>query len=211
MKKVLITTLLCLSFAGLAFAQPQLSGNLSGNLGPGAFLVVGDIQVPAGQTLTIAPGTTFLHNGYWFWRIYGTLHAVGTAADSIKWLRQQAVPNHRWAGLRFQAGAPAGSIVSYCVVEYGYTPTTSPSTDMGGCIFTDGVSLTISHSRISYGDAWWGGGGICGNNASYLNITHNLICDNKDNSWKGGGILLVNCTYSTVSYNVICRNASTGG
>jgi hypothetical protein len=211
MKQVLITTALCLSLAGLAFAQPQLSGHQSGNLGPGTYLVVGTIDVPVGQTLTIAPGTTFLHNGYWKWNIYGTLHAVGTQTDSIKWLRQNPVSERRWGGLRFQNGAPSGSIVSYCVVEWGYTPTTSPSTDMGGCIFSDGVSLTISHSRISHGDAWWGGGGICGNNASFLNITDNLICDNKDNAWKGGGIYLFNCTYCSVNYNVICRNQSTGG
>jgi hypothetical protein len=210
MKRSIITLLLCLSFAGLALAQPQLSGHLSGNLGPGTYLVVGNIDVPAGQSLTVAPGTTFLHNGYWFWRIYGTLHAVGTAADSIQWLREQALPEHRWAGLRFQTGAPSNSLLSYCVVEYGYVPTTAPSTDMGGCIFSEGVPLTISHSRVSYGYAWWGGGGICGHNVDGMIITQNLICDNSDYSWKGGGILLDGCTNSTISYNVICRNASTG-
>ncbi|RJP82560.1 MAG: right-handed parallel beta-helix repeat-containing protein [Candidatus Zixiibacteriota bacterium] len=209
MRKTLLT-LLCLSFAVPVLAQPQISGSQSGNLGPGTYLVVGDINVPAGQTLTVAPGTTFLHNGYWNWRIYGLLNATGTAADSIKWLRQQPFPNHRWAGLRFQSGAPSGSVLSYCVVEYGYTPTNAPTTDMGGCIYTNGVPLTISHSRISYGDAWWGGGGICANGVNGLNVNHCLICDNRDNLWKGGGIFLISCTNANISYNVIARNSSSG-
>lgn len=208
MKKLALV--LCLGLCGVAFAQPQISGPLSGNLGPGTYLVVGDINVPSGQTLTVAPGTTFLHNGYWYWRIYGTLNAVGTQADSIRWLRQNPVPEHRWAGLRFQAGAPAGSILDYCVVEYGYTPNTAPSSEMGGCIFADHVPITVTHCRISYGYAWWGGGGICGNQVNGLVISHNLICDNSDYSWMGGGLLLESCTNATISYNVICRNHSTG-
>ena len=211
MKRSIFALLLCLSGAGLALAQPQLSGNLSGNLGPGTYLVVGDIQVPTGQTLTIAPGTTFLHNGYRWWRIYGTLHAVGTATDSIKWLRQEALPEHRWAGLRFLPGAPAGSILSYCVVEYGYTPTTAPATDMGGCILANTVPLTVTHCRLSFGNAWWGGGGIYGYNVNGLTISDNLIADNWANAWRGGGIFLDNCTNAVVSHNIIARNKADGG
>jgi hypothetical protein len=211
MRKSLLALLLCLGLAGLAWAQPQLSGNLSGNLGPGTYLVVGDINVPSGQTLTVAPGTTFLHNGYWYWRIYGTLNAVGTTADSIKWLRQNPVPENRWAGLRFLPGAPAGSILSYCVVEYGYTPTTAPSSEMGGCILANTVSITVTHCRLSFGDAWWGGAGIYGYNVNGLVITNNLICDNWANLWRGGGIFLDGCTNATVSHNIIARNKADGG
>jgi hypothetical protein len=207
---VVLIILMTLAVSTTVIAQPQISGPQSGNLGPGTYLVVGDITVNTGQTLTIAPGTTFLQNGYRLWRIYGTLHAVGTTTDSIKWLRQQAIPEHRWAGIRFQQGAPTGNIMSYCVVEWGYTPTTAPATDIGGCIYSNGVPITVTNSRVSWGDAWWGGGGIAASNANGVTLTNNLICDNKDNSWKGGGILLEGCTDANVSYNVICRNQSTG-
>jgi len=208
MKKLML--ILCLILYGAAYAQPQLSGNLSGTVGPGTYLVVGDIQVPSGQTLTIEPGTTFLHNGHWYWRIYGTVNAVGAVGDSIKWLRQDPVDSHRFAGIRFLPGAPAGSILSHCVVEWGYSPNSAASTEMGGCIQAYTVPITVTHSRISYGYAWWGGGGIAGNNTDGLVITENLICDNSDYQWIGGGILLENCTNATISNNVICRNASTG-
>lgn len=211
MKKAFIVILAALSLASLTGAQPQLSGNLSGYLGPNTtYLVVGNITVPAGDSLFIYPGTTFLHNGYWKWNIYGTLRAFGDGPDSIKWLRQNPVPEHRWGGIRFYSTTTASNLTD-CVVEYGYTPTTAPSTDMGGCIFSNGSPLTVAHSRISFGDAWWGGGGICGNNTNGMTITQNLICDNKDNAWKGGGIFLVGCTNVNISYNVITRNASTGG
>jgi hypothetical protein len=209
MKRVLITMLVSLCLTGLALAQPQISGPQSGTLGPGTYLVVGNIQVPAGDSLFILPGTTFLHNGYWTWNIYGTLRAFGEGPDSIKWLRQNPVPEHRWGGLRFRSLTTASNL-SYCVVEYGFTPTTAPSTDMGGCIFSEGSPLTVMHSRISFGKAWWGGGGICGHNVNALNISYNLICDNADDLWKGGGILLDGCTNVTISHNVIARNYSTG-
>jgi len=204
----LIITLLVLSVP-LA-AQPQIQGPQSGVLGPGNYLVVGDISVPSGETLTILPSTVFLHNGYWYWRIYGTLQAVGTAEDSIKWLREEAVPEDRWAGLRFQSGAPPGSEISYSVIEYGYVPTNGPSSDLGGCLFSNGVPLTVSRCRISFGDSWWGGGGICASYVDGLNIDHCLIADNEDNEWMGGGILLINCSNVDISYNEIIRNTSTG-
>jgi hypothetical protein len=210
MKKALLASLLSLGLISLAWSQPQLSGDLSGNLGPGTYLVVGDVQVPSGQTLTIAPGTTFLHNGYRWWRIYGTLQAVGTPADSIKWLRRSPVPENRWSGLRFQQGAPSNSLISYCVVEYGYVQYPAGAADMGGCIFSYGVPLTITHSRVSYGESLWGGGGICGYNVNGMVISYNLICDNKDTQWKGGGGILFNsCTNSTITHNDVCRNSST--
>jgi hypothetical protein len=205
MKRFIFALYLYLSCSGLALAQPQLSGDLSGNLGPGTYLVVGDIQVPAGQTLTIAPGTTFLHNGYRWWRIYGTLNAVGAASDSIKWLRQNPMPEHRWAGFQFVQGAPSGSIFSYCVIEYGYKPE-SVYPDKGGAIYTVNVPLTITHSRLSFNNAKGGGGGIYAFGTDGMVITHNLICDN----YTSGGIFLHGCSNSEVSYNVVARNTSTG-
>ena len=107
--------------------------------------------------------------------------------------------------------ASANSIISYAVVEYGYTPTTAPSTEKGGCIYSNSVPLTVSHSRLSFGDAWWGGAGIYGYNVNGLTITHCLIADNWANLWRGGGIFLENCTNANVSYNVITRNKADGG
>jgi len=193
-----------------AFAQPQISGPQSGTLGPGTYLVVGDIQVRPGTTLTIVPGTTFLHNGHWFWWIYGQFTADGTETDSIQFTWQQAVPEHRWGGLRFMAGASAG-IVDYCVIEHAVIASGTPSTQKGGGIFSDGIPLTVTHSRISNNDAYWGGGGMYIQNAANLLVDHCVIAENTATlGANGGGIYLYYCTGATISYNVIARNSATG-
>jgi hypothetical protein len=208
MKKILIL-LLCLGLCSLAFAQPQISGPQSGNLGPGSYLVVGDIQVLAGNRLTIAPGTTFLHNGNWRWTINGTLQAVGTAQDSIKFVRQLPNDACRWFGIRFETGASAGNILSYCVVEYCYH-STSFTTSYGAGIYSNGIPVTISHTRVSNCLNNCDGGGIYINNAA-ANLNHCTITDNTAaNSTSGGGITLNGCTNATISYNVLARNSSTG-
>lgn len=196
---------LALVLPGLLTAQPQLSGPQSGTLGPGTYIVAGNITVNAGETLIIAPGTTFLHNGYWWWRIYGTLHAVGTVTDSIRWSRLDPVLEDRWAGIQFQLGAPSGSLFSYCVLEYGYKPE-EVYPNKGGAIYTNTVPLAITHCRISFNDADGGGGGIYAFGVDGMVITHNVICDNLTS----GGVFLHGGSNATVSYNVIARNTSTG-
>jgi len=194
-----------------ALAQPQISGPQSGTLGPGTYLVVGDIRVATGTTLTVVPGTTFLHNGHWYWWIAGQLNAEGTASDSIKFIRQQEIPDHRWGGIRFMSGASAASTLEYCVLDNAVISSGTPSSYKGGGIFSDGVGLSISHTRISNCDAYWGGGGMYIQNAPDLIVEHCLIVDNEATlGANGGGIYLYGCAQAAISYNVIARNSATG-
>jgi hypothetical protein len=207
MKKFLI--ILCLGICSLAIAQPQISGPQYGTLGPGSYIVIGDIQVRPGESLTITPGTTFLHNGNWKWTIAGTLNAVGTSADSIKFVRQSPTETCKWAGLRFEAGASASSIISYGVIEW-CKHGVSPYYTYGTGIYSNGIAITVTHSRISNCDNYWDGGGIYITNAA-ATLSHNLIVDNSASSGSnGGGIVLNNCIGANVSYNVVARNAATG-
>ena len=209
-KQLIALSVLCLMLVSLStFAQPQISGPQSGTLGPGTYLVVGDIQIRSGETLTIMPGTELLHNGHWYWYIFGELTAVGTETDSISFIRQNPVPEHRWGGIRYQPGAPA-STLSYCVIDNAEIPTGASSTYRGGGIHSNGVVLTVSHSRISNCDSYWGGGGMYIQDAAGVTIEECLIVDNLANLDNGGGILLNNCSGATITNCVIARNASTG-
>ncbi len=67
--------LLVLACAGVSFGQ--LSGPLSGVLGPGTYTVVGNIRVDTSQTLTILPSTTLDFQGPFRFDIYGLLSALG--------------------------------------------------------------------------------------------------------------------------------------
>jgi hypothetical protein len=186
-----------------ALAQPQLSGNLSGNLGPGSYLVTGNCAVQSGATLTIAPGTTFLHSGNFTWTIYGLLTATGTQADSIKWIRQGTVS---WGGLRFQAGASSNCQLNYCVIEYGV----QSGLMVGGGLYVQNVPLTINHTRISNCTAPGDGAGIFAQSATII-IDHCLITNNYSPSGgNGGGIYLMNCSSPRISNSVIAYNTDTG-
>jgi hypothetical protein len=210
MKKAIFVMWLCMILVCVVQAQPQISGPQSGTLGPGMYVVIGDIQVQAGNTLTILPGTTLMHNGPWSWNIYGQLNADGTETDSIHFIRQEAVPEHRWRSIRFQSGASDASTLDYCVVDNCNIPSGSPYSMRGGGIFVDGVAVSISHSRISNCDAYWDGGGIYAQSAG-VDISHCLIVDNVATSGaNGGGIVLQSCSGATVSYCVIARNSATG-
>ena len=211
-KHLYVWVLLCLALLwSSALAQPQISGPQSGTLGPGTYLVVGDIRVATGTTLTVAPGTTFLHNGHWYWWISGQLIAQGTATDSIKFLRQQPVPEHCWGGIRFQIGAAWGSEIDYCVIDYAVIPAGTPSSYLGGGLFSDGVPLAVQHSRISNCDAYWGGGGMYVRNTDGFLVANCLIVDNEATlGSNGGGIYFYNCIGAMIAHCIIARNAATG-
>ncbi len=190
-----------------AFPQTQISGNQSGTLGPDTYLVVGDISVPAGQTLLIMPGSVFFHNGNHTWKIYGQLNADGIEGDSISFIRQNPINEHRWGGIRFQTGASA-STIDYCVIDQCYHPSTPAL--YGGGIYTNGVAITITNTRVSNCINYSDGGGIYANNAAIV-IDNCVVVDCKalggDN---GGGICLVNSDNAEITHSIIARNQATG-
>ena len=109
------------------FAQQYISGSLSGNLGPGTYIVDGNCRVENGSMLTILPGTEFQHTGHYTWNIYGQLFAEGSETDSIKFTRQMPITSHRWGGIRFTPTVLQQSRMNYCVVEHVYNTGTITS------------------------------------------------------------------------------------
>ncbi len=114
---------LCTIFLLLTSVQAslaQLSGPLSGTLGPGEFQVVDTIYVNEGDSLRLMPGTTFLFN--WFpFKIYGTLLAEGTETDSIIFTAiVDSLPRRSWGGLQFYPSSGSGSRLSFCLIELAH-------------------------------------------------------------------------------------------
>jgi len=202
--------LICVLLSGLpAFAQPSISGPQSGTLGPGTYIVVGDIRVMTGNTLTIVAGTEFLHNGHHTWEISGTLNIQGAEGDSVVFKRQTPNETCKWGGIRFQSGAPAGTI-DYAIIEYCSNGTT-PYYTYGGGIFSNGVDLNITNSRISNCSAYWDGGGMYCNNGAQIIVDHCMITDNQAISGaNGGGIYFSGCSNCEITNSIIARNGATG-
>ncbi|MFH1735298.1 MAG: right-handed parallel beta-helix repeat-containing protein, partial [bacterium] len=190
-------------------AQPQISGPQSGTLGPGTYLVIGDISVESGQTLTVLPGTTLLHNGNHTWMIYGQLNADGSDADSIQFIRQSAISDHEWGGIRFQSGASDASTLTYCVIDHCTQDGSTPYA-FGAAVFCNGVDLAINHCRISNCSNVFDGGGIYAVNSA-VSINYCEIVDNiSDNDNNGGGIYLMMCSGAEVTHCTVARNEATG-
>ena len=194
-------------FAASADAQTEISGSQSGTLGPGTYLVIGEISVETGNTLTIAPGTIFFHNGNHKWIISGQLTAVGAEGDSILFVRQDPVVEHRWGGLRFQPGTPA-AVLDYCVIDHCYMPDyTGPNASI---TVNGSQGLTLKHSRVSNGACNNDHGGVYAINTTVI-IDSCVIRDNEAvNHPKGVGVFLENCTDSQILYSVIGDNRSDG-
>lgn len=137
-------------------AQPTISGELSGTLGPGEFVVAGDCSVLSSDTLTILPGTVFLFSGHYGLYVYGQLNADGTEADSIIFTRQFPTEECKHAGIRYKPGASMYNTLSYCRIEYADNPQFPDC--WGGGILCEGAGLTIDHCLINNCRALWGGG-----------------------------------------------------
>ncbi len=207
MKKFFLLSVFIFTISVKSIAQ--LSGPLSGSLGPGSFTVIGDIIVESGETLTIQPGTEFLHTGSFQWSINGQLIAEGAEGDSIILKRFQENNFCRWRGLRFQQGATGASSLDYCVIEHCFHGS-SPLNVNGGGIRSLGVELTVTNTRISDCQAYYDGGGIFAIDADII-IDNCIIVNNSANDGgNGGGINFENCPNACVTNSTIAYNRSTG-
>ena len=207
LRKIFLTvSILCLTIS-ISNGQEYLNGVLSGTIGPGTYIVNGDCEVASGTSLTILPGTTLMHNGHHTWQIYGRLIAEGPETDSIKFVREQPIPSHRWGGLRFAPTIPVQNSLTYCVVDNGY----NTGDISGGGIYLSGNFLTLQHSSITNCEAAYpgNGGGIYAYYATALIIEDCLIEGNSGSS--GAGIYLNFSHGAQVKNCIIINNDSPAG
>jgi parallel beta-helix repeat protein len=122
-------------FSGELYSE-DISGPLSGEIGPGTYNVTGSISVLYGASLIIHPGTIFNFTGDFDFDIMGYIHANGNEIDSIIF-RQESGDN--WNGIDFISIA-----ADSCIIEYSRV---SGSNGVG--FYINGSSPTISHCLIS--------------------------------------------------------------
>ena len=171
MKRLLQTLVLMLLVCSLTHAQ--LSGPLSGTLGPGVFTVVEDISVEEEDTLIIQPGTDLLFNEECEFDIYGYLSAVGTVNDSVIFAPSDS--QITWKGIDFHDTVNDASTMSHCKI--------SGSIDSG--LKFDNSSPRIFYCSIFNCSSIMGGGGIKCSESSPI-IQYCSIFNNS--SYNGGGI-----------------------
>jgi len=201
----LLSLVVCFTFADTQ--ATDVAGTVSGiwNLAGSPYRVLGDITIPTGQMLTIAPGVRVLFIGHYKFNIYGTVIAEGTEQDSIYFTRAYPTEESKWWGLRI-VEASANTRFGYCVIEYGKATGDFTSIDcVGGGIMTFRTSPTFYRCTIRRNWAQYAGGGI-GCYDGVARFDHCVITGNTSAYGYGGG---VNCWHSqavftncTISDNV---------
>tara|TARA_B110000879_G_scaffold190088_1_gene254113 strand:+ start:130 stop:1824 length:1695 start_codon:yes stop_codon:yes gene_type:complete len=98
----------------------NISGNISGNWSnTNTYIVNGDITIPSGQTLTIEQGTEIKFDGYHSLIVNGTLNAIGSENNNIKFTSISTSPsNEDWNQILIN-NSNTLSILEYCTIEYG--------------------------------------------------------------------------------------------
>jgi uncharacterized repeat protein (TIGR01451 family) len=156
LKIVIGITILAVWLSGEAGAATEISGPITSDtswtLSNSPYIVVGDVLVNSGITLTIEPGVVVKFNSSNL-QINGTLIARGTSSDPIVFTSNKTAPvTGDWGYIYFGESSTdatydangnyiGGSILEYCIVEYA-----------GGMSVSDNgaVRMNNAHPFINY-------------------------------------------------------------
>jgi hypothetical protein len=192
-----------------AAGQATISGSQSGSLGPGTYIVDGDILVEAGSSLSILPGTSFLHNGNHKWLISGQFSAVGTEQDSILFTRQNPIDDHQWGGLHFVNGAPEATLnychIDHCRLEFSITYFASVN------VYSGSTGLSLKHSRITCSNTYFYGGAVYAKNAGIFVDSCIITSATLGNNPRGLSVYLVDCGNAQLLHSEFGYNQCTSG
>jgi hypothetical protein len=182
-----------------------ISGALSGILEEGTYSVIDSIFVQEGDSLIIQPGTTLLFDGDYAFDINGYLSAVGTEADSIRFMCGPI--DSAWEGIDFNDSSNNSCRLEYCLITGSNSSGISciyaspiinnckiafnsgPSSDnFGGGVYISGGFPTAINCTITDNYAHVGGGIFCAGGAAQIDDC--IICNNYVGfGGRGGGIL----------------------
>lgn len=201
----LLALILALSNAGVS-AQVFVGGTLTQNTtftrDNNPYIVFQDLTVPKGIQLTIEAGTELRFSSDTRLVVRGDLFALGTVADSIRFLMNMQIPNQSlWNGIVFDSASTVidsqGNYVSGSLLSYVSIYNTNYSLTLSG-----NAEVLIEHCLIrksSYG--------LYLNDATKCMIRHNRI------EQTGFGVFIpsgVNARFNTFYNNDIVNNLNIG-
>ncbi len=123
-------TIVCMMIISLNVFSLDVSGNQTGTWTPdnNPHIMVGDVTVPAGDSLLVEPGVVLTAQSGTRLNVYGKLIAVGTETDSIRFT---GIDGGLWEGIRLDT--PDQSQFKYCRIsdtdglnDYGINAVQSP-------------------------------------------------------------------------------------
>lgn len=145
----------------------MIQGDQNGILEADTIMITGNVNVPAGETLIIQPGTTVISTGFYGINVGGTLRAEGNENNWITFTVADTAGFYNlndsrggWNGIHFISTDPAGdsSLFIHCTFEYGKAFGDS-LVKMGGIFNIRNFSkIRISGCEFSHNKAvFWGG------------------------------------------------------
>lgn len=201
MRNTLLFLLLLLPF--ISNSQTcEVSGNQEGTWDCDTILVVGDVMVPEGSSLTVAEGTKVVFKDYYSIMVNGDFEAVGSEDDMICFTSADTTGFYRWDSgdggwnaLIFQ-DMKNPLHLEYCYFSYGKA---IEDLRYGGAVRIYNVDDVIIDNCIFYHNFTSGKGAAMYAEHSNLKLTNCEVDGNlgynEDGAYMhGGGFQFVNCT-----------------
>jgi len=155
MKSVFLVLALLIGL--LSFSQTEVSGTISGDwpVSGSPYHVVGNINVPSGQTLNIEAGVEVNFQGAYKLLVNGGINAAGTADAMIYF----TTDNHAvgWAGIHFN-GNSIVSHLTFCRLEYGKASGSEYPNEHGGAVRLTSSNAVFTDCVFADNDATPGEG-----------------------------------------------------
>jgi len=191
MKSTVATILALLFVSGLLAID--VSGAQSGTWSPAnnPYRLTGDVTIPAGSVLTIEPGVIVQATGNFRINAEGSIQAVGTETDSIRFENDQNPPTNLWKGIRLENDTEVSNFMHIVVeyAEYGINAVDSP--------------IEVSYSRFSHNQRGLHLFGIGNPDPAPMNVHHNIIEHTQQN-----GILIPQDSNAWVHHNEVRYNGT---
>ena len=159
MRVVSLLTIGCVAIATQALAL-DISGVITTQTWTAAnspYVVTDSVTVGAGETLTIEAGVDVVFDAEAPFLVEGSLFALGTETDSVRFTRGAAVS---WRGLRISGGD--SSYASYTRISDGYALGPVREDSCGGGLHLSGTNTRffMENSVISGNRCGWSGAGV---------------------------------------------------
>lgn len=225
---ILIFIALCL--LNTAYCETHiLSGEVSGtwNIDDSPYIIDGNINVPEDNLLTINPGVEIYFSDFFFFRIYGILHAEGSLSDTITF--SIINPPALAGSIHFidsDITLQYSSFVKYCRFDPGFIGfQNSSNVRVENCVITNGFGVSCENSSPEFINVIInnnfkepdGGGILCSDNSNP--IFQNTIISNNTADECGGGIYCESSypsfdnvqifdNYSLVGAGIYCDNSN---
>ncbi|MCK5052306.1 MAG: chitobiase/beta-hexosaminidase C-terminal domain-containing protein [Candidatus Cloacimonetes bacterium] len=228
MKNLILIVLIVLLGSYLHADTNIPAGSVFGNwsLNNSPYLILGNIDIPNGQTLSIEPGCYIEFQGHYRLDVDGTLLASGNENSQIQFtindttgISNLSIPDGGWHGIRFNytSSTNDSSRIEYCKFEFGKAMGPDLYDRYGGAIFTAGFAGIVIQNCIFENNYAHNGGAIANLDcASTPKLFNNILSNNHVERYNaylglGGAVYCYDINYLHIVNNLFSNNSAYNG